>query len=81
MTRISRIDDPISLMEEILQPFKGGYGMTPRVWEVGTKDNPTVVVRREMVEKKYRAWQEDDGSYHEEIVVEDEEPIKAGLTD
>jgi len=50
------------------------------VWEVGTKDNPTIVVRREMVEKKYKAWQEEDGSYHEEIML-DEEPIKAGLTD
>jgi len=80
VSRLSRIDNPISIMEELLNPYKGNMGMTPRVWEVGTKDNPTIVVRREMVEKKYKAWQEEDGSYHEEIVL-DEEPTKAGLTD
>ena len=80
MSRLSRIDDPISIMEEILNPYKGNMGMTPRVWVVGTKDTPTIVVRREMVEKKYKAWQEEDGCYHEEIVL-DEEPTKAGLTD
>tara|TARA_R110002051_G_scaffold132512_1_gene206123 strand:+ start:167 stop:415 length:249 start_codon:yes stop_codon:yes gene_type:complete len=80
MSRLSRIDDPISIMEELLNPYKGNMEMTPRVWEVGTKDNPTIVVRREMVEKKYKAWQEEDGSYHEELIT-DEEPIKAGLND
>ena len=58
--------DPVSLFEEILQPFKGNMGMTPRVWEVGTRDNPTTIIRRELVERKYKAWQEEDGSYHEE---------------
>ena len=56
MTRpLSRIDNPISLMEEILQPFKGNMGVTPRVWEVGTKDKPTTIVRRQLVERKYHA--------------------------
>ena len=75
-----RIDNPISLFEEILQPFKGGYGMNPRTWEVGTREKPTIVVRSELVKQKYRAWEDEDGSYHEELIV-DEEPIKAGLTD
>jgi len=69
MKPIQRID-PVSMFEEILQPFKGGYGMTPRTWEVGTKDKPTVIVRREWVEKKYKAWQEADGSYHEQLITE-----------
>ena len=43
MSRLSRIDDPISIMEELLNPYKGNMEMTPRVWEVGTKDNPTIV--------------------------------------
>ena len=71
--------DPVSLFEEILQPFKGNMGMTPRVWEVGTKDDPTTIVRRELVERKYKAWQEEDGSYHEELIVpsEPEEDIES----
>ena len=69
MKPIQRID-PVSMFEEILQPFKGGYGMTPRTWEVGTKGKPTVIVRREWVEKKYKAWQEADGSYHEQLITE-----------
>ena len=69
MKPIQRID-PVSMFEEILQPFKGGYGMTPRTWEVGTKDKPTVIVRREWGEKKYKAWQEADGSYHEQLITE-----------
>ena len=69
MKPIQRID-PVSMFEEILQPFKGGYGMTPRTWEVGTKDKPTVIVRREWVEKKYKAWQEADGTYHEQLITE-----------
>ena len=54
-------------------------GMTPRVWEVGTRDNPTTIIRRELVERKYKAWQEEDGSYHEELIVpsEPEEDIES----
>ena len=43
---------------------------SPRTWEVGTKDKPTIIARREWVEKKYKAWQEEDGSYHEELIKE-----------
>ena len=71
---------PVSLFEEILQPFKGNMGMTPRVWEVGTRDNPTTIIRRELGERKYHAWQEDDGSYHEVLVVEPKEPENYGGT-
>jgi hypothetical protein len=82
MARLTRIDDPISLFEEILQPFKGGYGMTPRVWEAGTKDKPTIVVRREMVERKYKAYTDEDGSYHEELIVDEPDtPANYGGTD
>ena len=44
--------------------------MSPRTWEVGTREKPTIIVRRELVEKKYKAWQDKDGSYHEELVKE-----------
>ena len=81
MSRLTRIDNPISLFEEILQPFKGGYGMTPRTWEVGTREKPTIVVRRELVEKKYKAWQDADGSYHEELVADEKDVENYGGTD
>jgi|TARA_Y100000310_G_scaffold189422_1_gene189377 hypothetical protein len=81
MSRLTRIDNPISLFEEILQPFKGGYGMTPRTWEVGTREKPTIVVRRELVEKKYKAWQDADGSYHEELVTDEKDVENYGGTD
>jgi hypothetical protein len=81
MSRLTRIDNPISLFEEILQPFKGGYGMTPRTWEVGTREKPTIVVRRELVEKKYKAWQDADGSYHEELVTDEKDVKNYGGTD
>jgi len=70
MKQIQRVD-PISIFEEILNPFKGNTGMSPRTWEVGTREKPTIIVRRELVEKKYKAWQDKDGSYHEELVKED----------
>ena len=49
------------------------------MWEVGTRDNPTTIIRRELVERKYKAWQEEDGSYHEELIVpsEPEEDIES----
>ena len=73
--------NPISLFEELLQPYK--YG--PRVYEsdVGTKDNPTIVTRSHTVERTYRAWREEDGSYHEELIDADdmaELPTKPEMT-
>lgn len=76
-----RIDNPISLFEEILDPFKGGYGMTPRAWEVGTRDKPTIIERSKLVRQKYKAWQEDDGSYHEELIAPDDDPVNYGGTE
>jgi len=56
-----------TLMQEIMSPMK--YN---RVLEnVGTKDDPAIVTRGEWVEKKYKAWREDDGSYHEELIKEE----------
>ena len=75
-----RMDDPISIFEEILRPYKGNMGMTPRTWEVGTREKPTIIERSKLVKQKFKAWQDDDGSYHEELITDDE-PIKAGLTD
>ena len=36
--------------------------------DVGTKDSPSIIVRSHMVERKYKAWRDPDGSYHEELV-------------
>ena len=62
--------DPFSLFEQLLQPYKGMQGH-PRMIESGTVDKPAIITRGEWVERKYRAWQEEDGSYHEELIVDD----------
>ena len=58
------------MFEELLQPMK--YG--PRIYEsdVGTKDKPSIVVRRHEVERKYKAWRDPDGSYHEQLIEADD---------
>ena len=66
--------NPLSLFEELLQPYK--YG--PRIYEsdVGTKDNPTIVTRSHTVERTYKAWRDEDGSYHEVLVDGNDLPTK-----
>ena len=71
-----------SLFEEILSPYK--YG--PRMYanNVGTKDKPSIIVRSELVERKFKAWREEDGSYHEELIEADDMsdlPTKPEITD
>ena len=63
--------NPLSLFEELLQPYK--YG--PRMYDsdVGTEDNPSIIVREEIVRKRYKAWKNSDGSYHEVLIDEDED--------
>jgi hypothetical protein len=39
--------------------------------ESGTVDKPAIITRGEWVERKYKAWQEADGSYHEELIVDE----------
>ena len=73
--------NPLSIFEELLQPYK--YG--PRVYDndVGTKEKPTIVTRGEWVERKFKAWREEDGSYHEELIDADdmaELPTKPEMT-
>ena len=58
--------NPLSLFEEILQPYK--YGNRMYQSDVGTKEDPAIIVRQEMVEKRYKAWRDPDGSYHEVII-------------
>ena len=43
--------NPLSLFDELLQPYK--YG--PRMYDndVGTEEDPSIIVRSEMVQKKY----------------------------
>ena len=61
--------DPWSIFEELLQPVK--YGARIYESDVGTKDEPTIIVRSHMVERKYKAWRDPDGSYHEELISDD----------
>ena len=64
--------DPVSLFEELMQPYKGMQRLaSQRALESGTVDKPAIITRGEWVERKYRAWQEEDGSYHEELIVDD----------
>ena len=62
--------DPWTMFEELLQPMK--YG--PRIYEsnVGTKEDPTIIVRTHEVERKYKAWRDPDGSYHEQLIEADD---------
>ena len=64
------------LFQEILQPYK--YG--PRMYDsdVGTEDDPSIIVRSEMIQKKYKAWRSPDGSYHEVLIKEGFLPDKGG---
>ena len=64
-------NNPLSLFDELLQPYK--YG--PRMYDndVGTEEAPSIIVRSEMVQKKYKAWRNPDGSYHEVLIDEDED--------
>ena len=67
------------IMRDILEPYK--YG--PRMYDedIGTRENPTVLTRGEWVERKFKAWRDEDGSYHEERMEDFEIPIKPELTD
>ena len=75
--------DPVSLFEELLQPYKGMQRLAShRALESGTVDKPAIITRGEWVERKYKAWQEEDGSYHEELIVDGEDlPTKKEGTD
>ena len=67
------------LMREILEPYK--YG--PRMYEndIGTEEDPSIIVRSEMVQKRYKAWRNPDGSYHEVLIEEGEDlPTKPEIT-
>jgi len=74
MMRYMIRSNPISLFEELLQPYK--YG--PRMYEddVGTRDNPTMITKSHRVERTYKAWRDEDGSYHEELVNGGDLPTK-----
>jgi len=64
--------DPFSLFEELMQPYKGMQRLaSQRALESGTPNEPTIITRGEWVERKYKAWQEADGSYHEELIVDE----------
>ena len=67
-----------SLMDELFSPMKYGQRV---IDHGGTRDKPNIVIRRKLVEKKFKAWYDDDGSYHEELVDDDFEiPKGAEIT-
>ena len=63
--------DPVSLFEELMQPYKGMQRLASQRALEGTVDKPAIITRGEWVERKYKAWQEADGSYHEELIDND----------
>ncbi len=70
MRRVMVRNDPLSLFEELFQPLK--YGNRIYEGDVGTKEEPTIIVRTHEVERKYKRWRDPDGSYHEELVEADD---------
>ena len=66
------------MIESLFSPTK----KYDRASVAGTRDFPTIVKRPVTIERKYRAWVEEDGSYHEEVITdEDELIINLGGTD
>ena len=63
--------DPVSLFEELMQPYKSMQRLASQRALEGTVDKPAIITRGEWVERKYKAWQEADGSYHEELIDND----------
>ena len=75
-------NDPFrSLFEELLQPYKRMQRLASQRALEGTVDKPAIITRGEWVERKYKAWQEEDGSYHEELIVDEDLPTKKEGTD
>tara|TARA_B100000745_G_scaffold252870_1_gene175100 strand:+ start:1261 stop:1500 length:240 start_codon:yes stop_codon:yes gene_type:complete len=59
------------LEEAVLSPPKYGRAMV----QGGTKDSPVIAEHAVWVVRKYKAWHDEDGGYHEEFIHEDEEDI------
>ena len=59
------------MMESILSPTK----KYERVADVGSEDAPTVVTRMVEIQRKFYAWVGEDGSYHEEVITDEDELI------
>ena len=75
------LDYQMRLMDEFFSPVKRSQMALPD--RAATKDHPAEVIRREVVTKRYNAWYDADGSYHE-VLVEDDDgdlPTRPELTD
>ena len=68
--------EPFSLLEELMQPYKSMQKLASQraIESSGTVNEPAIITRGEWVERKYKAWQEADGSYHEELIVDEDLP-------
>lgn len=61
---------PRTFMDEFFSPMKYAYGdMSGR----GTKDDPFVIKRQTIITKTYHGYINDDGSYHEVLVPDNQE--------
>jgi hypothetical protein len=56
-----------SLMDELLSPQKYGESL---IQYGGTKENPIMFKKGKWVYSKFKAWHDEDGSYHEELIDE-----------
>ena len=59
------------MIESIFSPTK----KYERVVGVGSKDDPTIIERSVTIKRKYHAWVSEDGSYHEEVITDEDELI------
>ena len=69
------------LIDEFFSPVRRSQMVLPD--RTATKDNPAEVIRREVVTKRYNAWYDADGSYHEVLMEDDngELPTRPEITD
>ena len=60
-------------MDQFFSPVKYMRRATRQTAEgEGTKDKPFIINRQEVVDKMYHGWYDEDGSYHEILVKQEE---------
>ena len=60
-------------MDQFFSPVKYIRQTTRQTAEgEGTKDKPFIINRQEVVDKMYHGWYDEDGSYHEILVKQEE---------
>ena len=59
------------MIESIFSPTK----KYERVANAGSENDPTVVTRIVEIKRKFYVWVAEDGSYHEEVITDEDELI------